>query len=57
MKAAVLSKVGGPLVIEDIPQPRPKAGEVLVKVAAWGVRTAHRRASSTRFLTAQALWL
>ena len=37
MKAAVLSEVGGQLVIEDIPQPRPKAGEVLVKVAACGV--------------------
>ena len=37
MKAAVLSEVGGRLLIEDIPQPRPKAGEVLVKVAACGV--------------------
>ncbi len=37
MKAAVLSEVGGQLAIEDIPQPRPKAGEVLVKVTACGV--------------------
>lgn len=37
MKAAVLSEVGGQLAIEDIPQPQPKAGEVLVKVTACGV--------------------
>ena len=37
MKAAVLSEVGGQLAIEDIPQPHPKAGEVLVKVTACGV--------------------
>src|SRR3989441_6578512 len=37
MKAAVLSAVGGPLTIEDIPTPAPQAGEVLVRVAACGV--------------------
>jgi S-(hydroxymethyl)glutathione dehydrogenase/alcohol dehydrogenase len=37
MKAAVLSAVGGPITIEDIPTPSPKAGEVLVRVAACGV--------------------
>src|SRR5688500_19195693 len=37
MKAVVLSEVGGHLNVEDIPQPRPKAGEVLIKVAACGV--------------------
>jgi S-(hydroxymethyl)glutathione dehydrogenase/alcohol dehydrogenase len=37
MRAAVLSQIGGPLVLEDLPQPRPKAGEVLVQVAACGV--------------------
>ena len=37
MKAAVLSEVGGKLVVEDIPRPRPRAGEVLVRVAACGV--------------------
>lgn len=37
MKAAVLSQVGGPLAIEELPTPEPKAGEVLVKVAACGV--------------------
>jgi S-(hydroxymethyl)glutathione dehydrogenase/alcohol dehydrogenase len=37
MKAAVLRTVGQPLVIEDIPIPRPRAEEVLVKVAACGV--------------------
>ena len=37
MKAAVLSEVGGHLTLEEIPRPSPKAGEVLVKVAACGV--------------------
>src|SRR5256885_12615108 len=37
MKAAVLSAVGGPITIEDIPTPSPKASEVLVRVAACGV--------------------
>jgi S-(hydroxymethyl)glutathione dehydrogenase/alcohol dehydrogenase len=37
MKAAVLSQVNGPLVIEEIPIPRPLAGEVRIKVAACGV--------------------
>ncbi|HJY85109.1 MAG TPA: zinc-binding dehydrogenase [Candidatus Binatia bacterium] len=37
MKAAVLSEVGGHLILEEIPRPSPKAGEVLVKVAACGV--------------------
>ncbi len=37
MRAAVLSKIGGPLVVEDVPRPRPRSGEVLVKVAACGV--------------------
>jgi succinate semialdehyde reductase (NADPH) len=37
MRAAVLAAVGAPLVIEDLPIPRPKAEEVLIKVAACGV--------------------
>ncbi len=37
MKAAVLPAVGAPLVVEELPIPAPKAGEVLVKVAACGV--------------------
>lgn len=37
MKAAVLSAIGGPLVVEEIPQPAPHAGEVLVQVVACGV--------------------
>src|SRR3990170_4345732 len=37
MKAAVLSEIGGSLVIEDLPRPAPRAGEVLVKVTACGV--------------------
>jgi len=37
VKAAVLEQVGGPLRIEEIPEPTPRQGEVLVKVAACGV--------------------
>jgi S-(hydroxymethyl)glutathione dehydrogenase/alcohol dehydrogenase len=37
MNAAVLRKVGGPLLIEDLRKPEPKENEVLVKVAACGV--------------------
>src|SRR5204862_5121645 len=37
MKAAVLRSAGSPLALEDIPVPRPRAEEVLVKVAARGV--------------------
>lgn len=37
MRAAVLPAVGAPIVIEELPCPRPKAGEVLVKVTACGV--------------------
>jgi succinate semialdehyde reductase (NADPH) len=37
MKAIVLAEVGGPLRLEDIPTPQPRAGEVLVQVAACGV--------------------
>ena len=37
MKAAILSQVGSPLVIEDIPVPKPRAGEVLVRVVSCGV--------------------
>ncbi|HET7875793.1 MAG TPA: zinc-binding dehydrogenase [Methylomirabilota bacterium] len=37
MKAAILEQVGGPLVVEDIPEPKPRHGEVLVRVAACGV--------------------
>ena len=39
MKAAVIHDYGGPEAIkyEDYPDPRPKPGEVLVKVAAAGI--------------------
>jgi succinate semialdehyde reductase (NADPH) len=37
MKAVVLAEVGGQLTLEDIPRPQPKAGEILVQVAACGV--------------------
>jgi alcohol dehydrogenase len=34
MKAAVLKAIGQPLAVEDIPEPAPGAGEVLVRVLA-----------------------
>jgi succinate semialdehyde reductase (NADPH) len=37
MKAAVLPAVGASLVIEDIPVPKPRDGEVLLRVRACGV--------------------
>jgi succinate semialdehyde reductase (NADPH) len=37
MKAAVLPAVGAPLVVEEIPTPKPRAGEVLLRVRACGV--------------------
>jgi alcohol dehydrogenase, propanol-preferring len=37
MRAMVLNKVRTPLVFEDLPDPRPGAGEIRVKVAACGV--------------------
>lgn len=37
MRAAVLYEPGKPVVIEEIPRPEPKAGEVLVRVVATGV--------------------
>ena len=37
MKAAVLRKPGAPLVIEDVEDPRPGAGEILLEVKACGV--------------------
>ncbi len=37
MKAAVFHGSGQPLKVEEVPTPRPGAGEILVKVAACGV--------------------
>lgn len=37
MRAVVLPHINAPLTIEEIPTPRPKAGEVLIRVAACGV--------------------
>ena len=37
MRAAVLSEVNGPLQIEDLLEPNPRMGEVLVEVTACGV--------------------
>jgi Zn-dependent alcohol dehydrogenase len=34
MKAAVLRKIGGPLQLEELPVPDPKAGEILIMVFA-----------------------
>ncbi|NJM84517.1 MAG: NAD(P)-dependent alcohol dehydrogenase, partial [Tabrizicola sp.] len=45
MKAATVRRYGPPEVvgIEDLPQPRPTSGEVLVRVAAAGVTTGDAR--------------
>ncbi|PZQ19450.1 MAG: alcohol dehydrogenase AdhP [Rhodanobacter denitrificans] len=37
MKAAVVRAFGQPLAIEEVPIPRPGAGDILVKIAACGV--------------------
>jgi 6-hydroxycyclohex-1-ene-1-carbonyl-CoA dehydrogenase len=37
MKAAVFHGSGKPLSVEDVPTPKPKSGEILVKVAACGI--------------------
>jgi propanol-preferring alcohol dehydrogenase len=37
MKAAVVHKLGSPLLIEQVPIPVPGPGEVLVKILATGV--------------------
>ena len=37
MKAAVVRSVNGPFIVEELQDPRPKADEVLIKVAACGV--------------------
>jgi S-(hydroxymethyl)glutathione dehydrogenase/alcohol dehydrogenase len=37
MKVAVLPRIGGSLAIEEIPVPRPRGGEVLLRVRACGV--------------------
>ena len=37
MKAALLHKLGGPLALEERPQPQPAAGEVLLKTRACGI--------------------
>jgi alcohol dehydrogenase, propanol-preferring len=37
MKAVVVKQAKAPLVVEDRPKPKPKAGEVLIKVKACGV--------------------
>lgn len=37
MKAVVLRELGGRLTFEDIPKPRPQAGEVLIDIRAVGV--------------------
>lgn len=37
MKAARFYKVGQPLVVEEIPSPRPARGEVVLKVKACGI--------------------
>ena len=37
MKAAILNEIDRPMIVEDLPTPSPRAGEVLLRVAATGV--------------------
>ena len=37
MKAAVLNAINAPMTVEDLPTPSPRAGEVLLRIAATGV--------------------
>lgn len=46
MRAAVLDEFGGDVTVRDVPEPKPKAGEVLVAVAACGVGLTLERARS-----------
>ena len=39
MKAAVVREFGKPLVIEEVPVPRPAAGDILVKIEACACAT------------------
>ncbi len=47
MKAMVVTRVGGPEVLElrDVPEPQPKAGEALVRVEAVGINFADTHAT------------
>ena len=47
MKAVVVTRVGGPEVLEvrDVPEPQPKTGEVLVRVEAVGINFADTHAT------------
>lgn len=40
MKAAVLHEVGGPLAVEDVPEPEPGSGQSLIEVRAAGINFA-----------------
>ena len=37
MKAAILNDINQPMTVEDLPTPSPRAGEVLLRIAATGV--------------------
>ena len=40
MRAAVLHEVGGPLDVEDVPEPEPESGQSLIDVRAAGINFA-----------------
>ena len=40
MKASVLHEIGGPLAVEDLPEPDPAEGQSLVEVRASGINFA-----------------
>ncbi len=51
MKAAIVTKYGGPEVIEivDVAKPTPKSDEILIKVKSFGVTSGDVRIRSARF--------
>jgi NADPH:quinone reductase-like Zn-dependent oxidoreductase len=52
MKAVVVTRSGGPEVLEvrDMPDPQPKAGEVIVRVEAVGINFADTLSTRRRRL-------
>ena len=54
MRAVVITEPGEPEVLEvqGVPDPQPKAGEVLIKVAATGINRAAAASLSVKTLTA-----
>src|SRR2546422_6730918 len=59
MRAIVMHRVGGPdvLELEDVPAPRPKAGDVLVELQACGVNFADTEWRRARYRPTPLPWI